>query len=53
VLFRSKGKIANFKSSNGIFEGTIVGVNEQGKLIVQQLGCAEMTYDLKEIQLIY
>ncbi|MFY8213305.1 MAG: biotin--[acetyl-CoA-carboxylase] ligase [Flavobacterium sp.] len=48
-----KGKIANFKSSNGSFEGTIVGVNEQGKLIVQQLGCAEMAYDLKEIQLIY
>lgn len=48
-----KDKIATFKTSSGSFEGHIVGVNEQGKLVVQQNNQVEMAYDLKEIQLIY
>jgi biotin-(acetyl-CoA carboxylase) ligase len=48
-----KDKIATFKTSSGSFEGRIVGVNEQGKLVVQQNNQVELAYDLKEIQLIY
>ncbi|MBU3681497.1 MAG: biotin--[acetyl-CoA-carboxylase] ligase [Flavobacterium sp.] len=48
-----KGKIATFKTSRGSFEGSITGVNEQGKLIVQQNNQVELAFDLKEIQLIY
>jgi BirA family biotin operon repressor/biotin-[acetyl-CoA-carboxylase] ligase len=48
-----KGKIATFKTSTGSFEGRIVGVNEQGKLVVEQNNQVELAYDLKEIQLIY
>jgi len=48
-----KGKIATFKTSAGSFEGRIVGVNKQGKLVVQQNNQVELAYDLKEIQLIY
>ncbi|MFP5079244.1 biotin--[acetyl-CoA-carboxylase] ligase [Pedobacter sp. JCM 36344] len=43
------GKASNFKSDNKIFEGYIVGVSEEGKLLVDH-GGQQCSYGFKEIE---